>query len=87
MDDGNKTGTGFRLNTQSFTKVENLLLIQILKEKFDLDCSLHLSGNNQQRIYIKSRSMLKFKDLVSPYFHESMVYKLIEIKDSSENDS
>ena len=66
MDDGSKTGTGFRLNTQSYTKVENLLLIQILKDKFDLDCSLHLSGNNQQRIYIKTRSMLKFKDLVSP---------------------
>jgi len=87
MDDGSKTGTGFRLNTQSYTKVENLLLIQILKDKFDLDCSLHLSGNNQQRIYIKTRSMLKFKDLVSPYFHESMMYKLTEVKDSSENKS
>lgn len=87
MDDGSKTGTGFRLNTQSYTKVENLLLIQILKDKFDLDCSLHLSGNNQQRIYIKTRSMLKFKDLVSPYFHESMMYKLTEVKDISENES
>jgi hypothetical protein len=87
MDDGNKTGTGFRLNTQSFTKIENLLLIQILKNKFDLDCSLHSTGNNQQRIYIKTISMLKFKDLVSPYFHESMLYKISEIKYNSENDS
>jgi len=37
MDDGNKTGTGFRLNTQSFTKDENLFLVKILKDKFDLD--------------------------------------------------
>ena len=77
MDDGSKTGTGFRLSTQSYTKAENLLLIQILKDKFDLDCSLHLAGNSQHRIYIKTKSMFKFKNLVSPHFHESMMYKLI----------
>ena len=78
MDDGSKTGTGFRLSIQSYIKDENLLLIQILKDKFDLEYSLHLTGNiNQYRIYIKAKSMPNFKNLVSPYFHESMMYKLI----------
>ena len=76
MDDGNKTGTGFRLNTQSFTKDENLFLIKILKEKFDLNCTLNTNDKNQHRIYITTKSMLKFKELVSPYFQESMMYKL-----------
>ena len=78
MDDGNKTGTGFRLNTQSFTKDENLFLIKILKDKFDLDCTLNISNKIQYRIYIKTKSMPKFKELVSPYFHESMMYKITE---------
>ena len=78
MDDSSKTRTGFRLSTHSYTKDENLLLIKILKDKFDLECTLHLTGNiNQYRIYIKTKSMPNFKNLVSPYFHESMMYKLI----------
>jgi hypothetical protein len=39
MDDGSKVGSGFFLNTQSFTKEECLLLIGVLKENFDLDCT------------------------------------------------
>jgi hypothetical protein len=78
MDDGSKTGKGFRLNTQSFTKDENLILIQILKDKFNLDCSLHFHNkkNNQYRIYIKTKSMPDLKNLIYPYFHESLLYKL-----------
>ena len=78
MDDGNKTGTGFRLNTQSFTKDENLFLIKILKDNFNLDCTLNIHNKDLYRIYITTKSMPKFKDLVSPYFHESMMYKLNE---------
>ena len=78
MDDGSKSGSGFILNTQSFTKDENLFLIKILKENFDLDCVLHLHSTltNQYRIYIKANSMHRFRELVSPYFHTSMLYKL-----------
>ncbi|BDC33821.1 hypothetical protein EMPS_mp08 (mitochondrion) [Entomortierella parvispora] len=78
MDDGNKTGTGFRLNTQSFTKDENLFLMKILKDNFNLDCTLNIHSKDLYRIYITTKSMPKFKDLVSPYFHESMMYKLNE---------
>ena len=84
MDDGSKSGSGFILNTQSFTKDENLFLIKILKENFDLDCVLHLHSTltNQYRIYIKANSMHRFRELVSPYFHTSMLYKLDFFKQS-----
>jgi hypothetical protein len=78
MDDGAKTGTGFRLNTQSYSKDENLFLIKVLKDNFDLNCTLHIHSKDLYRIYISSKSMNKFRNLVSPYFHDSMLYKLNE---------
>jgi hypothetical protein len=78
MDDGNKIENGFFLNTQSYTKDENLMLINVLKEKFNLDCTLikHRKEINQTRIYIRAKSMPDFIALVNPYFHNSMMYKL-----------
>jgi hypothetical protein len=52
MDDGSKIGIGFRLNTQSFNKNDNLLLIELLKTKFNLNCSLHF--HNKKMINIQS---------------------------------
>jgi len=75
-DDGSKQGPGFFLNTQSFTLKEVELLIKVLKSKFDLDCSANKQSKEQYRIYIKKDSMNKFKDLITPYFHKSMLYKL-----------
>jgi hypothetical protein len=42
MDDGCNLGSGFILSTQSFSKEENLLLIKILKDNFDLNCTLNI---------------------------------------------
>jgi len=55
MDDGNRAQSGFYLNTQSFTKDENLFLIKILKDKFDLNCTIHKQKQKDfiYRIYIK----------------------------------
>jgi len=75
MDDGNKHGQGFSLCTQSYSKVENLLLVQALENKFKIDCSIHKDGK-YYRIYIKKDSVNKFIELVKPYFHDSMDYKL-----------
>jgi len=75
MGDGTKQGSGFILNTQSFKNAENLLLIKILKTKFYLNCTLH-KDRDKYKNFIKKESMPKFKELVIPYFHESMKYKL-----------
>ena len=85
MDDGNKkSNNNFIFNTNSYTLKEVELLSSVLKEKFNLDCSIqrHNKNKEQFRIYIKSKSIVHFKNLVSPYFHESMLYKLDFFKQS-----
>lgn len=76
MDDGNKHRTHFYLNTDSFSLDDTILLIKVLKENFDLNCSFHKKRKGQYRIYILKDSIEKFKTLVTPYFHQSMLYKL-----------
>lgn len=75
MDDGCKLGKGFKISTNSYTKEEVELLVKVLKNKFDLNSTIHNFGKDQYTIYIKSDSMDKFKSLVTPYFHSSMLYK------------
>ena len=79
MDDGSADRSGFILHTNSFSKEEVELLIRVLKDKFDLNCSIHTRKNmvkTPYMIYIKADSFIKFVELVSPYFHPSMKYKL-----------
>lgn len=75
MDDGANRDSGFILCTDSFSLSEVELLIKVLKSNFDLNCTIH-NSNNKNRIYVKKDSISKFKNIVSPYFHESMQYKL-----------
>jgi hypothetical protein len=76
MDDGYKEKDGFILCTDSFSKEEVSLLIEELRSSdFNLNCTLRLNKSHY-RIYILSESMSNFKSLVSPYFLESMMYKL-----------
>jgi hypothetical protein len=59
------------------------LLSQMLKTKFGLDCTVqHLykgKGNtpkDKYSIYFKVKSLPKLRELVVPYMHPSMLYKL-----------
>jgi hypothetical protein len=76
MDDGTAEKDGFKLCTDSYSKDEVLLLIQVLKDKFELDCIIREHNPNQYRIYIRVSSMEKFRSLVRPHFHKIMMYKL-----------
>jgi len=79
QDDGSKSQSGFSLYTQSYSEIENLSLIKGLKDKFNLNCSIqsrYKKNTTQYIIYIKANSMSDFKNLVTPYFHSSMLYKL-----------
>lgn len=71
QDDGSFHGSGIRIATNSFNKEECLLLIKVLKLKFNLNSTLH-----KNQIYIKKESVPKIILLVQPYFHSSMFYKL-----------
>lgn len=88
MDDGGKVSGGLKLSTNNFTKEEVLLLCNILNNKFDLKTTVQSAGVNrfknftedinkdQYILYISKFSMLKLIEIVGPYIHPSMKYKL-----------
>lgn len=77
MDDGSKINSGLTFCTDSFSLSEVELLIGVFKENFDLNCTINKNKGNY-RIYVKADSMDKFRALVTPHFHQSMLYKLAE---------
>lgn len=89
MDDGNlaynhenKTSYVIRLNTQGFSYDENILLCNMLNDKFDIRAKVNKDkiakdGYQMYMIHITSTSEAdKFFQLIAPYICESMYYKL-----------
>jgi len=84
MGDGSKRGKGLILCTDSYSITEVIILINILKIKFDLDSSIRyhtsLLPNNiikkVPRIYIDKNNLDKIKPYIKHYFIESMLYKI-----------
>jgi DNA-binding transcriptional regulator WhiA len=79
MDDGYKSTNGFYFCTESFSSADRQLLIDVLTNKFTLDCSEH-KNTNGYRVYIKKSSAVDFVDLVQPFMHSSFLYKLTTIE-------
>lgn len=63
------------LNTQCFSKKEALLLIKILNDKFGVETKLRFQKEGCQ-IYILSKSVGKFRELIGKHIIDSMKYKL-----------
>jgi len=92
MDDGGKVSGGMKLSTHNFTKKEVLLLCDILINKFGLKATIQSAApkgrvisvsssglrvrEDQHIIYISKTSMVKLSEIVGPYIHPSMKYKL-----------
>lgn len=80
MDDGyihhKRYGTDIVFCTDSFSTENVIRLINILKNKFNLESSLY-KKNNSFRIRIGKKDQVEiFKNLVKPYFIDSMQYKI-----------
>jgi hypothetical protein len=75
MDEGTFKSPGVRITINNFTKEEGERLIEILQIKYSIESSLHKNKNRYQ-LYIKKESMKILIDLVKPYFHPTMLYKL-----------
>lgn len=75
MDDGAREGRQVRINTQSFSLVENKRLIRILEAKLGISVTIN-RDKDRFRLRVKDQSMDKFRKLVSPYLLPSMRYKL-----------
>jgi hypothetical protein len=61
MDDGYKHRKALYISTESFSLDENQFLVKILKNKFDIDCSVHPTTNGP-RVYILSSSRERLKN-------------------------
>ena len=74
MDDGYKSGKGFYFCTESYTLEDNTKLIQILKNRFNLECGIH-KHTNGHRLYVFSSSKDILLELIKPYLIEHFYYK------------
>ena len=77
MDDGGLAKPGLRIATNSFKLEEVQILVKILNNKYNLDCTIQeLKDIGKYSIYIKGSSISKLRDIVLPHFHPSMHHKL-----------
>ena len=77
MDDGGKASSGLKIATNSFSLDEVENLANILRKKYNLKTSVIKTGAlNQYNIYISKTSMKDLVEIIKPYFHSSMYYKL-----------
>ena len=70
-------GWGVRIATNSYTLKEVELLNDVLKSKYNLETTIqNIWLQNQYSIYIKKESVNNLRNIVGPYIHSSMLYKL-----------
>ena len=75
LSDGVSNQYGLTICTDCFTIKDVVILINILKIRYDLNCSIHYLNKNP-RLYIKADSMGKLRLLVGPYIIPFSQYKL-----------
>ena len=75
MGDGAVRNEGLTLCTDSFTLTDVIKLMNVLRIKFNLECSIHYNVN-KPRIYILKSEMNKLRKVVGPFMINSMLYKL-----------
>jgi len=77
QDDGGRSSSGLRIATNSFTYEEVNFLAEILRDKYQFKVSVHKAGAlNQYNLYFSKNSMNKLVEIIKPYMHTSMYYKL-----------
>lgn len=88
MGDGSKMGKGIIICTDSYSIEEVVLLINILKIKFNVDSTIHyhtsyapldilkLKMKKYPRIFINGINLGKIKSLIEPYILNCFLYKI-----------
>ena len=77
MDDGGWANPGVSISTYNFSLDETKYLVFLLKKLYDINCTVQiLKDGTQSSIYIKKESIPKLINIVLPYMHNSMYYKL-----------
>jgi hypothetical protein len=76
MGDGVAISSGLLICTDSFSIKDTVRLLNVLIIRYRLECTLRVSRKDQYRIYIRQNSMGTLVNIVSPYMHYTMLYKL-----------
>lgn len=77
MDDGGKSVYNQTILHTRFFKKEDVEYLQtVLNKNFELRTRLEEKTQNQWVIYIPVRQKIKLIDIVGPYMHKSMLYKV-----------
>lgn len=77
QDDGSRVSSGLKIATNCFTYEEVIFLAEILRYKYNFKISVHKSGAlNQYNLYLSKKSMKNLVEIIKPYMHTSMYYKL-----------
>lgn len=77
MDDGSKINNTVRIATNNFSFEEIEFLSTVLYNKYNLKSKPQSAGKSKGHIlYFSSSSMVEFSNIVKPYMHPSMFYKL-----------
>ncbi len=84
MDDGTRSSKNrFGIECQSFSKPDNEFLVNLLGEKFNLDCKLITSVNGTGwKIQIIDNNVNQLRILLMPYFCDCLKYKLRDFSDN-----
>ena len=78
MDDGSWKSNHHKtyiIHTDGYKKKDLLIIEKCLKDKFNIGIALHKQYDNF-RIYVKTESAIRFKDLIQDYLVPGMKYKL-----------
>lgn len=76
MDDGSRDSRQLRINTQCFSREEQVFLQNVLRTKLGIETTLN-RDKQQFRLRVSAKSMDHLKKMVMPYIIPSMFYKLI----------
>jgi ubiquinol-cytochrome c reductase cytochrome b subunit len=77
QDKGGKVSSGLKIATNNFSYDEVNFLAKILRDKYNLKVSVIKAGAlNQYNLYISKSSIKNLVEIIKPYLHPSMYYKL-----------
>lgn len=75
QDDGSLVNNRVRLYSETFTYEENILLKNMLLNRFNIDCEINKEKNCYYYLQLNKENSDIFLKLVSKYMHPSMQYK------------
>jgi len=77
MDDGTLAKKALHLNTQGFSRGENIQLQSVLRQNFGINSRLNKSGNIGKGyiLYIPVNETKKFLSIIDPYIRDCLPYK------------